>query len=442
MGPHHLQQLDLYHEGLLDARMRSVHPYGWGVVSQEIDTEALAAGQLQLLRFFGVLPDGLLLSFERGQPEAPAARPVEEHFKPSQRVLDVFLGVPKERDGAESYAAGNKVAPVARFVELQRPVADLADPSSLLPVAFARRNVKVLFGDESREDFECIKLAEVTRDKAGVLKLVDTYIPPCLRVDSSPFIMSGVRLLMRLLVAKQRELAQTRRHRDRSSPELTASDVTRFFQLNTLNSIIPVVNHVLDAGDLAPLELYLRLIQCAGQLHSFSPDGDPSKLPKFQFINLRATFEELFARFVELLRTVALEQCLSIPLEARGDGVYLAKLEDERLARCTSFLLAVRSDLSERLVADQLPKLAKVATWDELQNLVRSATPGIPVQATHRPPPEVPMRSGVVYFSLETLGTRWKNVVRERSLAVYLPSPFAPAETKLELLAVPPSEQR
>lgn len=443
MSPHHLQQQDLYHEALLDARLRALHPYAWGVVSQEIDAEALSAGQFQLQRFFGVLADGMVLSFERGQAEAPPPRPVDEHLKPSQRVLEVFLGVPKEREGAGSESSSGGPDRSTRFIATPRSVADLSVPESVISVSFSRRNVRVLFGSEPREDFEAIKIAELARDKTGVLRVSETYVPPCSRVDASPFLMNGMRALMRRVLARQRELAEARRHLDAASPELTASDLLRFLQLGALNALIPTLRHVLEAGDLSPLEVYLRLSACAGQLQALSAEGDPSGLPVFQFTQLHATFAELFTQLEELLRAVVLEQCLAIPLEPREAGFYLARLEDERLSRCPAFFLAVRSDLSERLVADQLPRLAKIACWDEVQHLVDSATSGIAVQVSLRPPPELPVRPGVVYFSLETLGAaRWKSALRERSLAVYLPAPFDPGATQLELLAIPPPSER
>lgn len=439
MTPQHLQQQDTYHETLLDTRMAAVTPYAWGVVAVEIDTEALQAGQLQLLRLSAVLPDGSPVELERGDPEAPPARPIEEHFKASQRVLEVYLALPKERALEEDYTRdGTTQAPRSvRFMVSNRPTADLNAASSVVQVPFGQRNLMLLFGTESREDFDTLKLAEIVRDKSGALKLQETYIPPCLRIGTSPWLINELHGLLKTIMAKQRELAGSRKHRDASSVEFTSSDVTRFLQLNALNGMIPVLHHMLDTTDLPPQTAYIWLIQCAGQLFTFSGEGDPSSLPKFQFINLRATFSELFARLNDLLRPIALEQCITVPLEIRPDGLYLGKLDDERLARCSQFIITVRSDLAERMVADQFPRRAKVASRDEIHHLVNSAIPGVPIAVTFRPPPEVPIRPGVVYFTLAIQDAHWKTAMRERAMALYLPQPFEPSKTQLELLAVP-----
>ena len=74
VSPQHLQQADLYHERLLDCRLGATASLSWGITGVEIDGGALAADQLVVNRFSGVLPDGLPLDFKAGDPEAPAAR--------------------------------------------------------------------------------------------------------------------------------------------------------------------------------------------------------------------------------------------------------------------------------------------------------------------------------------------------------------------------------
>ncbi len=441
MSPHHMQQQDLYHENMLDARLGALLPYAWGVVAQEFDMEALRAGQVQLLRFAGVLPDGLPVAFTRGQEEAPPARLVEGHFPVSEHTLNVYLGIPKERNGVESYGPSGQVGASPRFTPKNRPISDLHAATSVMPVAFAQRNIRLLFENEHRDDFDAIKIAELSRDKSGNLVLVPTYVPPCLRIDASPYLSNELRLLLRLMVSKQRTLSSRRRHRNESALEFTASDVTLFLELNALNGVIPFLQHALESGNLPPRELYLMLIRCAGQLCTFTPDADPSTLPTFQYTQLRTTFEELFNRLNELLRAVALEQCLTVFLELGADRIFRGTLSDERLERCGQFFLTVRSELPEAQVAEQLPKLVKVACASEIRDIVHAASPGVPLKVTYRPPPEIPVQPGTSYFSLAVQDGYWKSAMRERNVALYLPHPFDISRTSIELLAVPTNGQ-
>jgi len=447
VSPQHFQQLDLYHERLLDERLAAISPYRWGVASIEIDAGALGADQLAITRFTGILPDGLFAAFEKGDPECPPARPIEGFFPPTQSALDVYLGIPKEREGVpsvvdESLAAANGDPGVsvkaarARFRAASRPVPDIGGNATDLPLQFALRNAVVLFGGESRDDYDAMKVAEIVRDGAGALTVNETYIPPLMRVDASPFLMGGIRRLLALMVSKQRQLSGDRRQRDGSTIEFNSGDVTRFLQLSAINAAIPLLTYAATNGEIQPTQLYLALIQVAGQLATFSTDVDPSKLPLFVYTDLRTTFEELMARVTALLRTTIKDAYLTVPIEI-AQGVHLGRLDDERMLTAPHFLLAVRSDLPEEQISQRLPGLCKIASQAQLPLIMRAATPGVPVQITHRPPPEIPIRAGVIYFALNQQNDYWRQIAAERSVAIYLPPPLDPSRVKVELLAVP-----
>lgn len=447
VSPQHFQQQDLYHERLLDERVAALSPYRWGVVAIEVDAGALGSDQLRLTRFVGILPDGLYAAFEAGDPECPPARPIGAHFPATQSALDIYLGVPKEREGipsiADELAQGAAAAPGAstkaaraRFRAATRSVPDLAGNANDLNMAFALRNATVLFGGEAREDYDAMKIAEVVRDGSGALIVNEAYIPPSLRIDTSAFLMAGVRRLLALMVTKQRQLAGDRRQRDGATIEFNSGDVTRFLQLSAINAAIPMLTYAATNGEISPTQLYFLLIQVAGQLATFSPDVDPSKLPIFAHTDLRTTFEELIARVTALLRNTIREAYLTVPIDV-AQGVHVGRLDDDRMLRAPTYLLAVRSEVPEDQLAQRLPGLCKIASQAQLPFILRAASPGVPIQITHRPPSEVPVRAGVTYFSLSLQNEHWRQITEERSIAIYLPPPFDPTRVKLELLAVP-----
>jgi type VI secretion system protein ImpJ len=446
ISPQHLQQADLYHERLLDVRLAALAPQTWGVLSLDLDLGALGAGQLRVSRFVGILSDGLHLGFEAGDAEAPAARPIEAHFPPAQPVLEVFLAVPKERDGVPSVAAeaAGSSEPAAgvrrtRFIAASRPVGDMTGESADLPIAFARRNISVLFGDEARDDFDSIKIAEVIRNASGALTASEAFIPSVLSISASSFLVSGVRRVLALMSAKQRQLSEERRQRDAVTVEFGAGDVTRYLQLSALNAAIPILVHAGRDGELSPRELYFYLIQMAGQLSTLVPDADPSSFPAFNFTDLRSTFEELFALLTSLLRASVREACVVVPMEVR-EGLHVGNLSDERIVKCSQFVLAAQArGISEEQLARDLPARAKIASFGQLPFLLRSATRGLTLQVTHRPPAEVPVRPNVAYFLIDVAGgaEHWRHVLGERSIAIYVPPPYDPAQLKLEMFAIP-----
>jgi type VI secretion system protein ImpJ len=431
LSPQHLQALDRYHEANVAARVGALTATDWGVLALELDPAALAAGQIRLVRFAGIMPDGLPLAFE-GVENGPPARDAAERLAPSARSLDVWLAVPREREGISSWSEGG--GSPSRYVAATRSVADAGVPGAAVPVRFARPNAVVLLGDEPREDYEAIKIAELARLPSGQLAAAEGYVPPCLRAAASPRLLAGLRDVLGRIMAKQRELSELRRHRE-GAGEIAGPDLVRLLQLLVLDGHAPVLAHLAEAGEATPRECYLALAQLHGQLCTFLGD-DPTALPKLQHGDLRATFDPLFARLAELLGGMATQQYVPVPLEQRAGGIYLARIADERILKGQLFLL-VKSDQPEAAVSDQLPKLCKIAAASEIQGLVQAAATGLPIQIVHRPPAQLPVRPGAVYFTLVPGDRHWQGIVKSGNVAMYLPPPFDPARTKLELLAIP-----
>jgi type VI secretion system protein ImpJ len=434
LSPQHLQALDDYHETLLAARLEAVVPIDWGVASLEIDPAALAGGELRVLRFAGVLPDGLVLTFEEGDAEAVQARPVAEHFPPTARSLDVFLAVARARDGVPTFADESAAARV-RFAYGSRSLEDATAPGQQVSVPMARPNALVLFGDESRDDHEVVKIAELARDGTGKAVLVDGYVPPALKIGASPWLVARVREVMTRLVAKQRELAEMRRQREAAAADMSPAEVSRLVQALVLNASVPVLSHLADSPATPPREAYLALARLAGQLSTFAPGEDPATLPRFDHGDLRATFEPLLARLGAMLGGMSAIQYQSVPLEQRAGGLHVARVQNEAVLRSALFL-SVKSELPEAQVAEKVPRLCKIASAGEIQGLLQAASPGLALTWLPRPPAQLPARAGVTYFAVGTGDRFWPGILTTRTIAIYLPPPFEPTRTKVELLAV------
>lgn len=438
MSPQHLQALDRYHEQLLEGRLQALSPFAWGVLALDVDRAALGAGQLRLERFAGVFPGGLAVGFGGTEPGAPPPRPVLEHFPAQARTLEVHLAIARERDGLAAYGPedADAAATRTRYAIAPRPVQDATMPGATATVSFARPNLVLLLGAEPREDFETMKIAELTRTPAGQLALSDAYVPPLLRVGASPWLAGELRDVLARLIAKHRELAAARRHRDGASVEVGGADSVRFLQLSILGGAIPELAFLAEGEGGAPLHAYLALARLAGQLASFSEDAEVAALPRYAHAEPRPSFEAVLAGIREFVGGIGVERFVRVPLEVRGP-VQLARFQDDKLLRGRLFL-SVRTELAQPQVAEQLPRLCKIAALPDVQALVQAAAPGLPLQYVNPPPPELPARAGTLCFALGTGNERlWKNVLLDRSLALYLPPPFDPARAKVELLAIP-----
>jgi len=83
LSPHHFQQWDRYHQGLLNFRLSSLVSHTWGITELKINVESLKNGKCEIEVCTSVLPDGLAFSFpETDQtPTPPHPLPTKMGFQ-------------------------------------------------------------------------------------------------------------------------------------------------------------------------------------------------------------------------------------------------------------------------------------------------------------------------------------------------------------------------
>jgi len=432
ISPQHLQQQELYEEQVLHERLAAATPLSWGVQAIEFDSGALKSGRLELTRFEGVMPDGSDL---RGKPGSPS-RTIGDHFPTTAKQLEVSLGIPLLREGVANFHEIDSEWR-GRYLATTRSVGDIVMSKNSRNVDLGAPAPVLLFGEEKDEDHVKLKVAEIVRDDDGSFTLSDSYIPPVLNIGASPVIMAGLREVMSLSVVKQRALTATRRQRDAATIEFAAGDVTRYLLLNAINSGLPLLKHTSEEPKTSPLAAYLMLLAYAGGLSSFTGEIDPSSFPRFAYLDLRSCFLPMFQHIKTMLGAVVKDMSIKIPLEAREDGMWIGRLSEQRMVDCKDWVLAVESDSPEQQVANKLPQLSKMSSWKAISAIVKSATPGVPLQPMHRPPNEIAIKPGQVYFMIKSDDRYWRDVLSERTIAIYVPPPFDPKRATLSLMGIP-----
>ena len=434
MTPQHLQQGDTYHESLLHTRVHAVVPYDWGITDVQFDERSLSAGQLKVVKAHGIFPDGTpFVIGDQGEDEVEA-RPIEGAFPAALDALDVFLAVPNVRETHANTALDPaKAGPAIRFVAQQMSVADMNTGRNEQSINWARNNMRLLFGTEPRDAYHTIRLAQLQRDKTGSIVIRENFVPSLLRIGASRWCMSNLRQLLSVMVGKQRQLAEGRRMRSAASVDFQASDASKFWMLHTLNSFIPRVSHLVDHGEVHPEELYLMLGAVIGELCTFSPDGDPTDLPKFNYLELGEVLDPMFQRCIQMVNAVLAEQYVLIPLEKRDDGMYLGRFDDPNLPRKHGFFLEC-SGSDEGTLREKLPKLLKVASWTQIGYILNAAIPGVKCEVEYRPPGAIPVKPGLVYLKVEMDGDYWNDVLSSGTIAIY--QPIDPQKVNIRLIGV------
>jgi type VI secretion system protein ImpJ len=433
---HHFQQLDRYHEQLLSERVEAVVPFDWGVTDMEIDERALANGQMRVIRLRGVLPDGTPVSAGEGDDGIPV-RPLEGAFTASMRALDVYVALAHDAEAGPNVDLEAKPGALTRYVRSAATVPDYNSGVGETQMSWARPNLRLLFGEERRDAFDSMRIAQLVRAASGAITVRDTWIPPCLKISVSAFLVGGLRRVLAACVARQRTLAETRRQRTASAVDFQASDAAKFWLLNTLNTFIPPLSHLCDHGHASPEEAYMVLAQLIGQLCTFAVDGDPTTTPKFNYLDLGDVFEPMFARVMQLLNTVIAERYVQIPLQRRDDGMYLGRVEDPSVLRY-EFFLAASGNMPEQQARERLPRLMKIASWNQIGPILNSAINGARIELEYRPPGALPIKPGLTFFRVSRTPEFWPDIASTGTIALYFPTE-ANQTVDVSLYAVDPA---
>lgn len=431
---HHFQQLDRYHEALVGERVRAISTYEWGITELDIDERALTAGQLRINQLRAILPDGTPIMVGAGLEDVAPTRTIDAATFPAGQGVDVLVGLYEERPNAPNVDLEGRES-VARYGREQVLVADFnGGPEREIPVV--KRNVRVLLGNEVDDAFVGVRIARIIRGAGGALSLAPNFVPPILRMSASAPLVAQFRRLLSMMISKQRSLAAGRRQRTEAAVDFEAGDTAKFWLLHTLNENIPRIAHVVEHGATHPETAYVILATLIGQLCTFAVQGDPSTIPRFQFNDLTETFPPMFQRSQFLLDAVVAERFVEIPLEKREDGMYLGQFQDPAILRYEYFLSIEAQGIAEANLRDKIPRLTKIASWNQITSILNSAIPGCKLDLEYRPPGALPLRPGIIFFRIHRTPEFWNDISTTASIAVY--QPINPEVVQLHLYAVDP----
>lgn len=432
---HHLQQQDVYHENFVDERFAALPQPHWGIQELKIDLDALVQGHFVLSRLRGIMPDGTPFNCGGGEGPLPASREIASQFGAQLSSLPVYLALSLASEARGNL--GTEGTSTGRLKVESESVADFNAGGRNQTLSWARPDLRILLGSESREGMCTVQIADLLRSQAGGFLPRDTFIPPAMRLGASEFLQVSLRRVTSAMTTRSRDVAATRRRRHEAHVEFDAGDVSKMLLLAALNRNIPLFAHLVDNPEAHPETAYLAVVQLAGELSTFVSNSDPSTLPRYDYLALGDTFEPAIARALNLINTTIKERYVQIPLKRRDDGMYLGRIEDKSLLQHDLFL-GVRGTLSDAEIHHQLPKLSKIASWSAIGNLLNQAVNGARVELEYRPSAALPVQPGISFFKIQRTPEYWPDIVATATIAIYHPLP--PEAMELALYAVDPEK--
>jgi type VI secretion system protein ImpJ len=435
MTPQHFQQQAMWNQFADDRIARMASPDAWGVIRAVFDQQALGINRLQLNAIDARLPDGSLVDSETAD-RLPVSRQLSDiPAQADSAVVSIALPL-LSAQGNNCLEEGERHARPRRYAREFLSVADI-HAEGVEEISVERHSLALLFDFEGSGDYVTCAIGRVIRNTLGQFEFDTAFVPPCLFLSANERLVERMKRISEILSAKSASLAVRRRERSDQIADYAVSDVSLFWLLHSVNSTWPDIARLCAAPKQHPERLYGVLARLAGSLLTFSTTETLQAIPAYDHAAPEPVFAELEALIRALLDTVIPSRVVPILLEHPKSTVWSGKINDDRLTNGADYYLSVQSSLPAHTLLEQLPRLCKAGAPDEVEQIVNSAMPGIPLRAMSRLPAAIPIRIESQYFALDSAHPAFKRMIAARACQFYVPSSIP--DVVLELYAVLPT---
>jgi type VI secretion system protein ImpJ len=421
--PQHFQAQDRYHEELVGVALNLAFDRPWGVADLMIDGEALATGHFALRRLSAILPDGTPVICGSAGNTHVAPRSFEAELR-SKNSLDVYVGLLLEIPGRPTLEDSAEGLSRRRSAEETAMVSDYNTGQNPIPIPWARPNLRLLFQDEAFEKYSVLRIAKVDKSNTGQPRLDPRFVPPVLRVRASSVLEQWLQDLDKALLTTRSALFEQRS----TGPEITGVDAVRLLLLSMLGRLHPRISDMISAPSVHPREAYRVLAELVGALSAFSPTGNAT-VPPFDYLDLGPAFDTLISRVHEVAESLSAPKYRAIPLHRHDEHLWYVELREPGIFG-KEFLLVVTGH-DPATLRTHIPRLVKIAPWDELGSVIQAALPGVSVIPEARRPPGLAMPAQSACFRLSKQGPAWSNIVKKGSIGIFVPPASKQAKVSL-----------
>lgn len=435
MTPQHFQQQAQWDRYADEHIARLARPEPWGTIRIELDRQALAIGRLTATALVVRLPDGTMIDTDTADL-TPPARDLADVPANADAVV-VLIGLPLvDAQGGNCVEPGERPARPRRFVREYLTVADLHGEGRE-EISVERHATALLFDFEQHGDYVTCPIARLVRTPQGHFEPDPSFVPPCLYLSTSKRLVERMGRLSEILSAKSASLAVRRRERSDQIADFAVADVALFWLLHSVNSSWPELARLCAAPRQHPERLYVVLARLAGSLLTFSTTESLQAIPAYDHNAPEPVFAELESLIRTLLDTVIPSRVVPVALERARPTIWIGKIHDERLVEGAEYYLSVQAAMPAHLLLEQLPRLCKAGAPDEVEQIVSSALPGIPLRPMSRVPAAIPVRIENQYFALDGGHPAFGRMLAARACQFYVPASMP--DVSLELFAVLPA---
>ena len=404
--PQHLQA----HSREINDRIHAAESIGspgdWGLVSLDVDEEALRRDTFHFVPGEVLFPDGTLASFPSNA--TVAQRDFAELFV--DQTLDVYLGIPVVRPGATGLSESGQEDNAhcsARYRAQTSVVFDENLSAAERELDFKLLQARVFFGDEDRSGYESIQIAQLVRRgrPETYSALSETYIPSVLACKASAVLVRELNEVADQLIAQARDLASRIPQTTLLASVEKGADVAAFVKLQAVNQCVPGLDITRRLLDLHPFHAYMQLVQAVGSLAIFAESRTVPDLVPYQHDDLDGCFRRALEVVLDLI-----PREVSVPYDSESfkedpsqPGLLVCDIPANWLSGNALVFLGVRPDVPPEKALSLAPSALKLTAKEDLDNVLIGVTGGIELEHVRMPPLSFP-KDDLLYYRISSEG--------------------------------------
>ncbi|MFB9134109.1 type VI secretion system baseplate subunit TssK [Vibrio sp. AK197] len=425
MKPQHFQQLDRSQgkmAGMLNANSSPLH---WGLKRIEINAELLALGKIGITRAEGVLQDRTPFELPL-LAELPEVRDVD----PSITDKVVYLCCPLPSERAELF--GSQKDGARYKIEAQEAVDSCYDSEDIASISVGKLNFCLLYDHEDKSAYTSIPILKISEVKPdGSVILDDSFIPTCLDIHASSVLSKYTTEFASMLKHRAESIVQRLGVVDQQG----VSSVSDFMLLQALNRYEPLFWHFASVEGVHPESFYRILLQAEGELSTLcSASRRPTEFTKYNHGDLTSCLTTTLESAKMTLSVMSEQRAIPLTLKDQNYGIRTAAIPDRKVVESTTFILAVKADVTLDVLHTQFVSQTKIGSIDNIRDLINLQLPGIEIKPMPVVPRALPYHAGYTYFELDKASDEWAALKDSAAIAVHVAGDFA--NLSLQLWAV------
>ena len=423
--PQHFQQQDAYHENRSIYLTNLMQPYMWGLNHIAVNTAALENNKIIIQELEFIFPDGTIINAPQNDPCPLVLELAEQDIQKSEIILEIVLPSIQQftsniDDGSHKHAV--------RYQTKHIDVQDLYTNSHESSIDFVINQTYLRIYNENQNRNQSVISVPILKlhkiNNTGTFVIDTNFIPSIISWGANPKLSDMLNSLLDILQAKANALYSYHREPIKNLIEFRTNDAASFWLLNTVNHYYARLYHIKSNHQFLTERLYQEFLSLAATLMTFSSLYNLNDLIPYNHLSLTHCFTSTYNCIRDLISTVISSKTISIPLIEYKPSFWSGDLHSDKIDDNTIFYLAVKSPFNINELCDNVKPCFKIGSNDDVEKMVRSAMPGIPLQYLSQVPAEISLKPGYVYFELDKKSDLYERMIKSKNLNLYIPSGF------------------